>query len=273
MCGIVGIRRFDGGKVDEGLLRAMAAQLEHRGPDGEGFAVFGDVGFGHTRLSIIDLEGSPQPMRSANGRAAITFNGEIFNYQDVRLELLAQGVTLRTHGDTEVLLETLRRQGLAGLARLNGQFAFAFHDQDRGELVLARDRIGILPLYWAEGPGFVAFASEVKALWPAIGAPRLCEEAVDDYLTYRSVPPPRTLFAGVHKLAPGCALHVGRDGRLREETWWRCRRRCPVCCSAALRRSRPSARRSSAPSRCGWSPTCRSAPTSAAASTAACASR
>ncbi len=220
MCGIVGIRRFDGRPIDEGMLRAMAAQLEHRGPDGDGFAIYGDVGFGHTRLSIIDLEGSPQPMRSANGNAAITFNGEIFNYQDVRLELLANGLTMRTHGDTEVLLETLRRRGLAGLARLNGQFAFAYHDLDTGALLLARDRLGILPLYYAEGPGFVAFASEAKALWPAIGAPRLCEDAIDDYLTYRSVPPPRTLFVGVKKLAPGTALHIGRDGRLREEVYW-----------------------------------------------------
>ncbi|MGE3173852.1 MAG: asparagine synthase (glutamine-hydrolyzing) [Planctomycetota bacterium] len=220
MCGIVGIRRFDGRTVDEGVLRAMAAQLEHRGPDGCGFAVFGDTGFGHTRLSIIDLEGSPQPMRSANGNAAITFNGEIFNYREVRQDLLDQGLTLRTQGDTEVLLETLRREGIDGLRRLNGQFAFAYLDLDTGGLVLARDRMGILPLYYAEGPGFVAFASEPKALWPAIGRPRLCDAAVDDYLTYRSVPPTGTMFAGVKKLTPGTALHVGRDGGLREQVYW-----------------------------------------------------
>jgi asparagine synthase (glutamine-hydrolysing) len=220
MCGIVGIRRFDGRPVDAAQLRAMAAQLRHRGPDGEGFLVLGDTGFGHTRLSIIDVAGSPQPMRSANGPAAITFNGEIFNYRDVRRGLAARGVELRTHGDTEVLLETLRCEGTAGLARLNGQFAFAYCDPSTGVLWLARDRLGILPLYYAEGPGFLAFASEVKALWPLLGTPRLDDDAVEDYLTYRSVPPPRTLFAGVKKLSPGTVLHVGRDGRLREERWW-----------------------------------------------------
>jgi asparagine synthase (glutamine-hydrolysing) len=221
MCGIVGIRRFDGRPVDEGLLRAMAARLAHRGPDGDGFAVFGDTGFGHTRLSIIDLAGSPQPMTSASGPFHVTFNGEIFNYQALRAELVRDGVPLRTHGDTEVLLETLRCSGLKGLDRLNGQFAFGYFDERAGTLLLARDRLGILPLYYAEGPGFVAFASEVKALLPALGAPQLDDDAVEDYLTYRSVPPPRTLFRGVRKLAPGTALHVGANGTLREETWWR----------------------------------------------------
>ena len=114
MCGILGIRRFDGRRTDEGLLRAMAANLAHRGPDGDGFRVFGDVGFGHTRLSIIDLAGSPQPMTSASGPYHITFNGEIFNYQSLRDDLVREGVPLRTHGDTEVLLETMRRKGTRG---------------------------------------------------------------------------------------------------------------------------------------------------------------
>lgn len=221
MCGIVGIRRFDGRPVDEALLRTMAAQLFHRGPDGDGFRVFRDVGFGHTRLSIIDLAGSPQPMTSASGPFHITFNGEIFNYQERRKELEKANVPLRTHGDTEVLLETLRLLGLKGLEHLNGQFAFGYFDERAGTLLLARDRLGILPLYYAEGPGFVAFASEVKALLPALPEPRLDDDAVEDYLTYRSVPPPNTLFAGVKKLAPGTALWIGADGSLRHETWWR----------------------------------------------------
>lgn len=221
MCGIVGIRRFDGRPVDEALLRTMAAQLFHRGPDGDGFRVFRDVGFGHTRLSIIDLAGSPQPMTSASGPFHITFNGEIFNYQERRKELEKANVPLRTHGDTEVLLETLRLLGLKGLEHLNGQFAFGYFDERAGTLLLARDRLGILPLYYVEGPGFVAFASEVKALLPALPEPRLDDDAVEDYLTYRSVPPPNTLFAGVKKLAPGTALWIGADGSLRHETWWR----------------------------------------------------
>lgn len=220
MCGIVGIRRFDGAPVDEGLLRAMAAQLRHRGPDGDGFRVVGDVGLGHTRLSIIDLAGSPQPMTSASGPFHVTFNGEIFDYRERRAVLAAAGVPLRTHGDTEVLLETLRRDGLQGLQQLNGQFAFGYLDERSGELLLARDRLGILPLYFAVRPGFLVFASEIKALLPALGAPELDDDAVEDYLTYRSVPPPRTLFRGVQKLAPGTALRVARGGALRHETWW-----------------------------------------------------
>lgn len=220
MCGIVGLRRFDGRPVDEALLRAMAGKLAHRGPDGDGFRVFGSTGFGHTRLSIIDLAGSPQPMSSANGPFHITFNGEIFDYRERRAELERAGVRFRTHGDTEVLLETLRREGIAGLHRLNGQFAFGCLDEASGKLLLARDRLGILPLYWAEGPGFLAFASEVKALLPALGAPRLDDDAVEDYLTYRSVPPERTLFRGVKKLAPGHALQVGPDGRATVAPWW-----------------------------------------------------
>ncbi len=214
------MRRFDGRRVEEADLRKMAAELGHRGPDGDGFRVYGDVGFGHKRLSIIDLAGSPQPMSSANGPCHITFNGEIFNYQEVRERLVRGGVEMRTHGDTEVLLETLRTKGIAGLADLNGQFAFGYFDEEKDELLLVRDRMGILPLYYYEGPGFIGFASEVKALLPGAGAAEIDEEAVEEYLTYGSVPPPRTLFRGIRKLAPGTALRIGRDGTVRKEVYW-----------------------------------------------------
>ncbi|MES2660819.1 MAG: asparagine synthase (glutamine-hydrolyzing) [Verrucomicrobiota bacterium] len=220
MCGIVGLRYFKGRRAEEGLLRQMAAQLHHRGPDGDGFKVFGDVGFGHTRLSIIDLAGSPQPMTSASGPFHITFNGEIFNYQSLRAELERDGVPLRTHGDTEVLLEIMRREGIKGLDKLNGQFAFAYYDETKETLIVARDRLGILPLYYHIGPDFFAFASEIKALLPAVGEAVLDDAAVEEYLTYRSVPPPRTLFKGIRKLAPGTVLHIGKDGSLREEVYW-----------------------------------------------------
>lgn len=220
MCGIVGLRRFDGRSVEEGELRRMADTLRHRGPDGDGYRIFGDVGFGHRRLSIIDLAGSPQPMRSASGPFHITFNGEIFNYQPLRHALEQQGVPLHTHGDTEVLLETLRLRNVAGLAGLQGQFAFAYFDENSGELLLARDRLGILPLYYCEGSGFLAFASEIKAILALLGAPEVDADAVEDYLTYGSIPPPRTLFRGIRKLHPGTALRVGRDGKLRFEVFW-----------------------------------------------------
>ena len=171
MCGFVGLRRFDGRRVEQDDLRKMAATLGHRGPDGAGFGIYGDVGFGHARLSVIDPAGSPQPMSSASAPCHITYNGEIFNYQTVRRGLEQQGVPLRTRGDTVVLLETLRMKGLAGIADLNGQFAFGYFDESSGELWLVRDRMGILPLYYHEGPGFIAFASEVKAILALIGNP------------------------------------------------------------------------------------------------------
>jgi asparagine synthase (glutamine-hydrolysing) len=220
MCGIVGIRRGDGRPVEERLLRAMAARLAHRGPDGDGFRVWPAVGFGHTRLSIIDVAGSPQPMSSASAPAHVTFNGEIFNYAALREDLVRRGVKLRTQGDTEVLLEICRLEGPAGLARIDGQFAFAYYDEAADELWLARDRLGILPLYWWSQDGVFAFASEVKALLPVAGRPELNESAVEDYLTFRSVPPTETLFRGIRKARPGTVLRVARDGTVREETYW-----------------------------------------------------
>jgi len=160
-------------------------------------------------------------MTSVNGPCHLTFNGEIFNYQERRKQLARDGVQLRSMGDTEVLLETLRRDGLRGLEQLNGQFAFGWFDERDGTLLLARDRIGILPLYYAERPGFIVFASEIKALLPALEASSLDDDAVERYLTYRSVPPPDTLFKGIRKLAPGTALRIGKDGAMRSETWWR----------------------------------------------------
>jgi asparagine synthase (glutamine-hydrolysing) len=220
MCGIVGLRRFDGRPVEEADLRRMADALRHRGPDGEGFRIFGDVGFGHRRLSIIDLAGSPQPMSSASAPCHLTYNGEIFNYQAVRSELERQGVPLRTHGDTEVLLETLRFKNVSGLAELRGQFAFGYFDERSGELLLARDRMGILPLYYFEGGGFFAFASEVKSLLALIGTAEVDADAVGDYLTYGSVPPPHTLFRGIRKLPPGAALRISPNGKIRLEVYW-----------------------------------------------------
>lgn len=220
MCGIIGIRCFREREVEYPLLQEMAGQLQHRGPDGKGFLIMNKVGFGHTRLSIIDLAGSAQPMTSANGPCHLTFNGEIFNYQNLRKELVAQGVQFRTHGDTEVLLEILGREGIKGLRKVNGQFAFGFYDERSETLVIARDRLGILPLYYHEGSDFIAFASEIKALLPAVGSVDLDDDAVEDYLTYRSIPAPRTLFKTVKKLSPGTALHISKNGMIREEVYW-----------------------------------------------------
>lgn len=218
MCGIVGIRRFDGEPTDPRLLERMMDQLVHRGPDDRGAWIEDGIAFGHRRLSIIDVEGSPQPMQA--GRHSICFNGEIFNYQALRKELEEGGYAFQTDGDTEVLLALHRTEGAEGVNRANGQFAYAVWDAEHRELVLHRDRLGVLPLYYHWDGRVLAFASEIKALLPALADVRVDEESLKEYLAYRSVPEPHTLFAGVKKLPPGSRLRVGEEGVMRIETWW-----------------------------------------------------
>jgi asparagine synthase (glutamine-hydrolysing) len=218
MCGIVGIRRFDGQPVDERVLAAMAATLDHRGPDGSGVWTDGDIGFGHRRLSIIDVDGSPQPMASSDGRLHVTFNGEILNYRELRS---AVPYAYRTRGDTEVLLPLFDHDGPAGARRLRGQFAYAIADDRDSSLWLFRDRLGILPLYYWHDNNVFAFASEIKALAPALPRPFEVDEAsLDTYLLHRSVPAPATLFRGVRKVQPGHWLRVDRDGSILEAPYW-----------------------------------------------------
>lgn len=217
MCGIVGIRRFDGRPVEADLLRAMADRLTHRGPDDAGVWVDGSVGFGHRRLAIIDLAASRQPMASVDDRLHVTFNGEIFNYAELRAGC---PYPYRTGGDTEVLLALHRRHGHRAVERLQGQFAYAIHDGD--DLWLYRDRMGVLPLFYAVGESSFAFASEIKALLPALDAPPEVDLAsLDSYLTLRAVAAPFTLVKGVRKLLPGHRLRVDRDGDLLVEPYWR----------------------------------------------------
>ena len=218
MCGIVGIRRFDGGTVREADLRLMAAQLEHRGPDGEGYWTDGPVGFGHRRLSIIDVDGSPQPMASAGDRLHVSFNGEIFNYKGLRRRL---PYPYRTTGDTEVLLATFAEWGAAGVQQLQGQFAYSLYDGDAATLWLFRDRLGVLPLYYYVDASVLLFASEIKALLPVLPAPAEVDEAsLFAYLGASSVPPPHTLFRGIRKLPQGHWLRVGPDGWATTHRYW-----------------------------------------------------
>ena len=150
MCGIAGLFYPATPKpVDPARLRAMADAIAHRGPDGAGVWTGPGVGFAHRRLSIIDLEGSPQPMASADARLTIVFNGEIYNYRELRSELQRRGAVFATDGDTEVLLHGYAAWGAAMLQRLNGMFAFAIHDAAAQTLFLARDRMGVKPLHWA----------------------------------------------------------------------------------------------------------------------------
>lgn len=217
MCGITGIRRFDGTPVDKGILHAMTSLLVHRGPDAEGFWTNGPIGFGHRRLSIIDLSGSVQPMESTDGSCHITFNGEILNYRALRQRV---AYPYRTGGDTETILACYMAHREAVVGDLEGQFAFALHDARDNSLLLARDRMGVLPLYYYIDSTMFAFASEIKALLPAIPAAKVDTRSLDAYLSRRAVPAPYTLFEGVRKLPPAHTLRVGEKGIERERRYW-----------------------------------------------------
>ena len=218
VCGIAGIRYFDGRAVPRELLAEMAARLSHRGPDDSGIWSEGSVGLAHTRLSIIDLSGSQQPMESASGNAHLVFNGEILNYRELRHDLTYR---FATHGDTEVLLALYEQVGPNAVDRLRGQFSYAVHDTAGGETHLYRDRLGILPLYYFANSNVFAFASEIKALLPVMDSFRVDEQSLDDYLAYRFVPAPHTLIEGVRKVPPGHHLVVKPDGSMSSSAYWR----------------------------------------------------
>jgi len=219
MCGISGVRHRDGAPVEPGMLRGMADRLRHRGPDGEGIWCQGPIGFGHRRLAIIDVAGSPQPMSA--GGVHVCFNGEIFNYAELRRELVEDGYSFRSQGDTEVLLALYRTKGPDSVHRLDGQFAYAIYDESRAELWLFRDRIGILPLYYYCDSRRFVFASEIKAILAGLDVGgEVDPESVREYLAYRSVPPPHTLFRGIWKLPPGHRLCLGASGEPHVEPYW-----------------------------------------------------
>jgi asparagine synthase (glutamine-hydrolysing) len=222
MCGIAGLFHPATPKpVDPARLRPMIAAQAHRGPDGQGIWTAPGVGFAHARLSIIDVEGSPQPM--VDGEVAVCFNGEIYNYRDLRAELQAKGVVFRTDGDTEVLLHGWRLWGPAMLHRLVGMFAFAVHDARAGTLFLARDRLGVKPLHWTELPdGAVAFASEMKGLLAHPLVRRRPDiRAVEDYLAFGYVPDDASIVAGIQKLAAGHFLLIERGRSIpASRRWW-----------------------------------------------------
>ena len=216
MCGICGFV----GLESPGLVDRMTDSLDHRGPDDRGTFVDGDVALGHRRLSIIDLGGGHQPMISADGRYVLVYNGEIYNYAELRRDLIARGASFRTESDTEVLLQLLERDGTAALHRLNGMFAFALFDTRERELLLVRDRIGIKPLYYIADGGRLLFASETKALLHETRWDRdLNPHALRDYLVFRYVPGPVTLFRNVRRLPPGSFLRFHR-GEVQVERYW-----------------------------------------------------
>lgn len=220
MCGIFGWVLAEGGRCDRDLLARLTDLQSHRGPDGGGYWL-GDtadgrfqIGLGNRRLSIIDIPGGSQPMWSADGKIGVVYNGEIYNYLELRTELEAKGRIFATSSDTEVLIESYRQWGNDAVCRFRGMFAFALWDAEKQLLLLARDPFGKKPLFFHDAAGRLLFASEVQSILGFPGVPRaLNDDALSDFLLHRYVPGPRTLFRGIEKLPPG-HFAVWNDGRL-----------------------------------------------------------
>lgn len=221
MCGIAGLWSPPGAEPPRAEeLRTMVGALHHRGPDGQGLRIDGAIGLGHARLSIIDLEGGAQPLANEDERIWVVFNGEIFNYLELRAELIAQGHRFRTASDTEVLVHLYEQHGEAFVERLNGQFAIALWDGPRQRLVLARDRVGIRPLFHAEVDGRIAFASEIKSLFTLPGlARRLDAGGLAGTFGYWAPLGADTVFEGVRQLPPGHLLVLDAGGRRQHRYW------------------------------------------------------
>lgn len=221
MCGIAGFLGPDPvGATPESILERMNRSLIHRGPDGQGVYGRDGVGLAHTRLVLVDREGGGQPFLSEDGRTAVVLNGEIYNHEELRRDLIRAGRRFRTRSDTEVLLQLFEAEGTRCVDRLRGMFAFAIWSQRTRELWLARDRIGIKPLYYHwDGRTFV-FGSELKAVLQHPAVHRVVDEtAIDDFFTFGYVPSPRTILRGIRKLEPGHTLLVSGRG-LTDTRYW-----------------------------------------------------
>ena len=222
MCGVAGIVKLDPMEtVDEARLKRMRDVLRHRGPDGEGLWIDGPVGLGHRRLSIVDVAGGHQPMPSEDGRAWIVYNGEVYNHAELAAALRARGHRYRTRSDTETVLHLYEEEGIGCVERLRGMFAFAIWDRDRARLLLARDRLGIKPLYYTVTDHELLFASEIKAILAAMDTrPRFNEAVLPEFLANRFVAGEETFFRGISKLAPGHTLTWSLGDGLRTRRYW-----------------------------------------------------
>src|SRR5438132_7170745 len=221
MCGIAGILFYDRSRTpDRGLIEAMNRALIHRGPNDEGVYLDGPVALGTRRLSIIDRASGHQPMCNEDGTVWITYNGEIYNYAELRQDLLSRGHIFKTSGDTEVIVHLYEEMGTQCVDRLQGMFAFAIWDKQAGSLLLARDRLGIKPLYYFQGPDFLAFSSEIRALLTIDAIqPRVNLQALHDYLTFHYTVAPRTMLEGIRKLEPGHILRA-RGPAVTDQQYW-----------------------------------------------------
>lgn len=219
MCGIAGILYKDRLKNDPSRLRSMTDAMQHRGPDAAGYFVEGPIALGHRRLSIIDLSAaSNQPFASANGRYTMVFNGELFNFQEVRKTLTDH--SFKSNGDTEVLIESFARQGIKCLDSLKGFFAFAIWDKETEKLCIGRDRMGVKPLYYYESHDCFIFSSEIRSiLATGLVKSEIDELAVYDFLSYQSVSSPSCIIKGINQLEAGSYLEV-ENGKLTISTYW-----------------------------------------------------
>ena len=221
MCGIAGKFNFDPQRpIDRERLAAMTTVIAHRGPDADGFYVGDGIGLGHRRLSIIDLSTGDQPLMNEDHTIWVVFNGEIYNFAEIRVELEAHGHRFRTHSDTEVIVHAYEQWGDAAVDRFRGMFAFALWDEPKRRLLLVRDRLGVKPLYYSATPRGVTFGSEIKALLEDPDVPRgWSAEALDAYLTLSYVPAPQTIYRGIWKL-PAAHLLVAERGRVTVRRYW-----------------------------------------------------
>jgi len=222
MCGITGRFNYDPFRpVDRGVLEAMTDAVAHRGPDAAGYHLAPGIGLGHRRLSIIDLSTGDQPLTNEDGSVWTVFNGEIYNFAEVRAELAAHGHCFRTGSDTEVIVHGYEQWGERCVDKFRGMFAFAVWDASNRRLLLARDRVGVKPLYYAELPGRgIVFGSELKSLLEDPDIPRDWRpDAIDAYLTLLYIPAPATIYKGIHKLEPGHVL-VAERGTIRTSRYW-----------------------------------------------------
>ena len=222
MCGINGILHLQSQrKVDERILTQMRDALEHRGPDDKGLFIENNIGFGHRRLSILDVSAAGhQPFFSEDGRYVMVFNGEIYNFKDFYPELKSAGFDIRTSSDTEVLMKLFQLHGFKMLNRLNGMFAFAVWDKAEKRLSLVRDRMGVKPLYYAFQNETFYFASEQKALFTAGVSLKISQDGLEEYIFNRFVAGEDTLYENVKKILPGHSMVLEESGKINVEKWW-----------------------------------------------------
>jgi asparagine synthase (glutamine-hydrolysing) len=222
MCGIAGIFEFgESAQVDSGVLRRMCDVMAHRGPDDDGFFTQGQIGLGMRRLSIVDLATGHQPICNEDGSIWIVFNGEIYNHGELRERLITQGHRYRTHSDTETIVHLYEEYGKDCVQRLRGMFAFAIWDAKQKSLFIARDRLGIKPLYYRLTPRTFIFGSEIKVLMAYPGVrPEFNRDVLPEFLTFGYLSGDETFYGGVKKLMPGHQLELDKQGELRIEQYW-----------------------------------------------------